>query len=71
MKNTQVILTPLWCVPGATIKTIIGRISQHIIRERVDVVNYGTFVHNTILEVNAIMSAHAAGTEYLQIVNVV
>lgn len=69
MKKVFVTTTPLWFVPGAKIKRMISRLSKHFIRERVDVFDYGAFVQQTLMEVNSIISAHAAGSSYFFILS--
>jgi uncharacterized protein YbjQ (UPF0145 family) len=53
-----VTITPLYFVPGARIKTILGKVSQHLIRESEQVLDFGTFQQECIMEANAVIRAH-------------
>jgi uncharacterized protein YbjQ (UPF0145 family) len=53
-----VTITPLYFVPGARVKTVLGKVSQHLIRESESVLDFGTFQQEVIMEANAVIRAH-------------
>lgn len=58
INEDYVTITPLYFVPGARIKTVLGKVSQHLIRESESVVDFGTFQQEVIMESNAVIRAH-------------
>jgi hypothetical protein len=58
INKDYVTITPLYFVPGARIKSVIGKVSQHLIRESDSVPDFGTFQQEVVMEANAVIRAH-------------
>ncbi|KAL9647033.1 hypothetical protein ABK040_016508 [Willaertia magna] len=58
IEEEYVHMTPLYFIPGTNIVKVIGKVSQHLVRESNSVLDFGSFQQETIMEATSIIKAH-------------
>eukprot|EP00761_Pharyngomonas_kirbyi_P012348 gb/GECH01012375.1/.p1 GENE.gb/GECH01012375.1/~~gb/GECH01012375.1/.p1 ORF type:complete len:1018 (+),score=197.21 gb/GECH01012375.1/:1-3054(+) len=69
VQSREVKITPLYFLPGFHIQRVLGRISQHLVRESERMTDYGMFTHSLIIEASAILRSQAAAVGANAIIN--
>ncbi|EFC40020.1 predicted protein [Naegleria gruberi] len=69
MEEQYVVITPMYFIPGAKIEKVVGAITQHLVRESTNVVQFSSFQQECIMEATSIIRAHTKAIDCNALIN--